>query len=138
MQRINIMRKEMKNIWALIALLASMASCSDNILPEITELETSRLFSPVDVEVRVVNQTGVRLDWQSVDGAQYYMLEFFENGEGDYSGSPVRTVNEISYDEVPYTVADFDGETAYSVRVKAVGEGIDDSKWVGAVFTTDP
>ncbi len=119
------------------ALMVAVSGCSDNILEEITSLETSRLFSPVDIEVRVVNQTGVRLEWAAVKNAQHYDIEFFDNGTEDFSGTPERTVEGVTYDEVPYTVLGLMGETEYSVRIKAVGGGIGDSKWISATFQTD-
>jgi len=115
----------------------STAGCSDDIFPEITSLETDRLFSPVDIDVRVVNQTGVRLGWKQVGNAQSYTIEFFENGNEDFSGTPVRTVADVTYDQVPYTVPGFSGETDYSVRIKAVGAEVSDSKWISATFSTD-
>lgn len=113
------------------------AGCSDDIDPEITSLEVSRLFSPVDLEARIVNQTSVRLVWKEVDKAESYNIEVFANGDEDYSGTPIRTVTGVLYDQLPVIISGFAGETAYSVRVQAVGEGIDDSKWTSAVFITD-
>ena len=113
------------------------AGCSDDIDPEITSLEVSRLFSPVDLEARIVNQTSVRLVWKEVDKAESYNIEVFANGEEDYSGTPIRTVTGVLYDQLPVIISGFAGETAYSVRVQAVGDGIDDSKWTSAVFITD-
>lgn len=114
------------------------AGCSKEIKPEITSLDVSRLFSPLDVDARVVNRTAVRLNWKEVNKAKSYVIEFFANGNEDYSGTPVRTVSDIIFDQVPYTVTGLEGETDYSVRIKAVGENISDSKWVSATFKTDP
>ena len=114
------------------------AGCTEEIDPEITSLDVSRLFSPVDLEARVVNKTAVRLAWKPVNKAKTYSIEFFGNGELNFSGSPVKTVTGITFDKVPVTIPGFAGETNYSVRVKAVGEEISDSKWVGATFKTDP
>lgn len=118
-----------------VALLA--AGCADDIDPEITELKVSRLFSPVDLEARIVNQTAVRLTWKPVNKAKSYTLEFFE-GDLNFSGSPFKTISGVTYDQVPYTVPGFAGETRYSVRVKAVGEEIAESKWISTTFLTDP
>ncbi len=114
-----------------------MAGCEDNIDPEITTLDVSRLFSPIDLEARIVNQTGVRLQWKEVDKAQSYNIEVFANGDLDFSGTPVRTVTGVLFSQLPVTLTGFAGETSYSVRVQAVGEGIDQSKWTGVVFLTD-
>lgn len=118
-----------------VALFAT--GCADDIDPEITELKVSRLFSPVDLEARIVNQTSVRLTWKPVNKAKSYTMEFYE-GNMVFQGNPVKTITGITFDKVPYTVPGFAGETRYSVQVKAVGEEISDSKWVQATFITDP
>ncbi len=110
------------------------AGCSDDIADEITSLDVSRLFSPVGLETRIVNQTGVRLTWNTVNKATSYNIEVYEGL--DFSGTPVQKAN-VTYDEVPYTMTGFDGETSYVVRVQAIGAGIDDSKWTNATFKTD-
>ena len=120
-----------------ISLVILAGSCSDDIEPEIKELNVSRLFSPTELEARIVNQTAVRLQWEEVDKAESYNIEVFENGDLDFSGTPVKTVTGVLYDEVPYTLPGFAGETAFSVRIQAVGEGIDESKWTSASFITD-
>jgi hypothetical protein len=119
-----------------LAGLIGFNACSDDIDPELTELEVSRLFSPTDLEVRIIDQTSVRLTWEPVRNASSYTVEFFENGEEDYSGTPVKTKSGITMDDLPYLEPGFRGETDYSVRVKAVGEGITESKWLGASFMT--
>lgn len=113
------------------------AGCADDIDPEITELKVSRLFSPVDLEARIVNQTAVRLTWKPVNKAKSYTMEFYE-GNMVFQGTPVKSISGITFDQVPYTVPGFAGETRYSVQVKAVGEEINDSKWIQATFITDP
>ena len=132
------MNKLLRKFTYLVGITAALmaAGCSDDINPEITTLETSRLFSPVDLTALVVNRTGVRLEWQQVNNAESYSIEFFENGEENYSGTAVKTITGVTFEELPYTVPGFFGETDYSVRVKAVGEGISDSKWIGTTFTT--
>jgi hypothetical protein len=112
------------------------AGCKDELVDEITELRLSRLFSPTDISVRVVNQTSVILSWKAVKHAESYTIEFFRNGTSDFSGTPERTVSDILFDQLPITIPGFSGETAYSFRVKAVGDDINDSKWVSATFTT--
>jgi len=119
-----------------VAIIA--AGCTDDIDPEITSLDVSRLFSPVDLEARIVNQTSVRLEWNAVKKAQHYNIEVHQNATENYSGTPFKTVTGVLYDQVPYIIPGFAGETTYSVRVQAVGEGISDSKWTSTTFTTNP
>lgn len=124
-------------IIALSLLLAcpTIYSCSDNILSEITTLETSRAFSPSGFEATVFNLSSVRLSWKSVTNAASYRLELFKNGNEDYSGEPME-VAEVGLTELPYTITGLDEGTDYSVRVKALGEGNDDSKWMSIKFKT--
>jgi len=113
-----------------------VAGCTDDIADEITELNTTRLFSPTDLDVRVVNQTSARLTWKPVRNADSYTVDFFENSELDFSGTPARTVSNVIMDQLPLIVPGFAGETGYSVRVKAVGTDISESKYITATFTT--
>jgi len=117
--------------------LLGLSACKKNIADEITDLNFSRLFSPTDVEAIVVNKTGVRLNWKKVSKAESYTIELFDNGNLDFSGTAARTIPGITDKELPYTVSGLAGETNYSVRIKAVGEGADDSKWSSATFKTD-
>ncbi len=133
------MNKLLKKFTYIVGMAAAIfaAGCSDDIDPEITSLNVNQLFSPVGLDARVVNKTSVRLNWNSVKNAKTYTIQFFENGNQDFSGTPVREITGVTYDVVPYTVTGFGGETSYSVRIKAVGEDITDSKWVSATFKTD-
>ncbi|MBW6497177.1 MAG: fibronectin type III domain-containing protein [Bacteroidales bacterium] len=133
------MNKHIKKFAFAVSFLAFLftGGCTDDILPEITTLDVDRLFSPTDLDARVVNQTSVRLTWKKVNKADFYNVEFFENANEDFSGAPERAVNGVLFEDLPLVVAGFAGETTYSVRVQAVGEGIDESKWISTTFTTD-
>ncbi|WP_233509400.1 DUF4957 domain-containing protein [Pedobacter chinensis] len=113
----------------------SLSGCKDNVAEEITKLEVDRAFSPTGLTATVVDKTGVRLAWKAVNNAKTYTIEIFENT--DFSGSPVKTVNNITFLQVPYTVTGLAGDTQYGIRVKAVGEGVTDSKWITATAKTD-
>jgi hypothetical protein len=119
----------------LIGLLG-FSGCKDNVAEEITQLEVDRAFSPTDLTVTVVNKTGVRLNWKAVNNAKTYTVEFFETA--DFSGTPVKSISDITYLQVPYTVNGLAGDTQYSIRVKALGEGVTESKWITATVKTDP
>lgn len=121
----------------VLGLTMSLSGCSDNILAELTSLETSQLFSVTGLDARVVNQTQVRLNFKAVKNADSYVAEFFEGANSDFSGTPVLTVADITADQLPYVVVSgLAGETTYTVRIKAIGEGVADSKWMTAVITT--
>ncbi len=128
--------KQITIVWSIVA-IAFFAGCSDDIDPLVTSLDTDRLFSPINFSVKITNKTSATLSWTAVNGAQNYNIEFYANGNQDYSGTPVKTISGITYTQVPYTVSGFDGETAYSARVQAMGSDIDNSKWTSITFKTD-
>lgn len=117
--------------------IMSLGACSDDIDPEITDLSVSRLFSPVDLKVRIVNQTSARLTWNAVRKASSYDIQVFDNPDEDFSGTPVKDFKGITMEEQPFLIPDFIGDTTYSVRVKALGDGIAESFWISTTFTTD-
>jgi hypothetical protein len=133
------MNKFLKISFFTATLIATLfiAGCTDDIADEITELETSRLFSPSGLDVRIVNQTAVRLNWKPVKNAVSYNIEIHENAELDFSGVPVKAVSNVFIDQLPFIIPGLDGETSYSVRVNATGAEIAESKWSSAVFKTD-
>jgi len=119
----------------LLLIMGSFSACKDDMLSEITEINVDRAFSPTGLEARVVNKTNIRLDWKPVNNATSYTIEIYENAE--YSGTPFKVVSNIPFGLVPYTVNGLSGATQYWSRVKAMGEGVSDSKWVTATFTTE-
>lgn len=127
------MKKNLLFIYILSAALAFQA-CEDKLADEITELNVSRLFSPTAVEARIVNQTSVRLTWAEVRQARSYAVQLFEGAQA--SGNPALSFDGITLEDLPYTVANLNGETQYTVQVKAVGENITDSKWVSVNVIT--
>jgi hypothetical protein len=124
------------------------AGCEDELI-EITELEVSRLFSPTDVEAMIINQTSVRISWNPVKNSEYYIVEFYENTVQDtetpiedveptFEGEPVKVLPEVNYDDLPVIVPGFAGETTYSIRVKAIGDDLSESKWTAIAVRTRP
>lgn len=115
--------------------IAGFSSCKDHNLEEISTLKVNRTFSPTGLTANVINKTNVILSWKAVSNAKSYTIEVFETA--DFSGTPVKTVKDILFTQVPYTVTGLGGDSQYYIRVKAAGEGIDDSKWVSASVKTD-
>ncbi|MEQ8237889.1 MAG: DUF5123 domain-containing protein [Cyclobacteriaceae bacterium] len=122
----------------LLALTSMLVACEDDIDPVIEELSTSRAFAPVGLEARVRNQVDIELSWSSDPGVDEYIVEFFQDSLR-FSGDPIATVSlegsgtsgTIIYTE---TLA---GETNYSARVKAVVDGIEESKWATVTAKTN-
>jgi len=130
------MKKNQLLIYILsMALALGFQACDDQLADEITELNVSRLFSPTNLEARIVNQTSLRLTWAEVRHARSYAVQLFE-GTGT-SGSPALTFDGIGLEDLPYTVPNLNGETQYTVQVKAVGENLADSKWTSVTITTN-
>lgn len=119
----------------LVALLG-FSGCKDDTMDEITKLKVDRTFSPVGLTAVVVNKTSIKLAWNAVPNAKTYTVEVFSNT--DFSGTPVKLIKDITPLQIPYTVTALAGDTQYAIRVKGVGEGIEDSKYVTALVKTDP
>lgn len=128
-----------KNIYFLLFALLTTAilcfSCSDDRAEELRSIDYDRLFSPIDVSVLVINRVDARVDWAPHENVETYTLEVFE-GEMAFDGTAVRVIEGITASEIPYDIKELEGETRYSVRIKAVATGETDSKWVGATFMT--
>ncbi|NDV57181.1 DUF4957 domain-containing protein [Bacteroides sp. 519] len=131
------MNKYIKHITAVlgVAVMLFATSCGDDIADEITSLETSRLFSPTNLTIVIRNQVNAAISWKKVNNAKSYTLELFENGNENYEGTPLKSVADIT--STSYVINGLLGEENYSLRVKAVGEGIADSKWTSETFKTD-
>lgn len=92
----------------------------------IEELSLAREFAPVNLTARVRNQTNVELNWDTNENADHYVIEFSADDPNFTSIFQTETVTE---DELPILVS-LEGETLYSIRVKAVSlRGLDDSSW---------
>jgi hypothetical protein len=132
------MNANYKNIFAGVLLgLVVFTGCKDDMLNEITELKTDRAFSATGLTATVINKTNVRLTWKQVSNATSYTIEVYDNA--DQSGTPVKTVEGVTFQQLPYTVTGLAGNQQHSVRVKSIGaDGTAESKWISATFKTDP
>lgn len=119
-----------------LATAALTTACSDQS-DEILSIDYDRLFAPINVEARIVNQVNARLSWAAVTGATSYTIEVFANDSLTFAGSPVKTIPGISVSDLPYVITGLEGETKYSARIQANGEHISESKWSGVYFKTD-
>lgn len=129
-----------------LATMALTTACNDQS-DLVTEIDYSRLFAPINLEAKVTNQVNVRLNWSTVSGATSYVVEFYEDNDQttdseendsevlDFTGSAIKTLNEVTAEQLPIVVKGFESETKYLVRVMAKGEK-SDSKWSGTRFKT--
>lgn len=129
------MKNKIKNIGVIISIFSLIfIGCKDNIDPIIEQLDFSRVFTPVNLSVKVRNMTTAEISWDVKADANSYVLEFSKDSL--VFGSIVQTVT-VSPEQVPYSIL-LDGQTQYSVRVKGVStSGLSDSKWAGVAFKTD-
>ncbi|MDR7208748.1 DUF5123 domain-containing protein [Flavobacterium piscis] len=93
----------------------------------------SRVFSPVNVKATVRNQTSVELNWTVNEQADHYVVEFSAD---DPNFSTIFKTVEVTGAELPVQVV-LEGETLYSIRVKAVSaSGLESSKWTVVTANT--
>lgn len=123
------------SIFALLTIIFNY-SCEDNRADELTSIDYERLFSPIDISALVINKVDARIDWAPNEEAESYTLEVFANDNLTFTGTPVRVIEGVTESQIPYTISELDGETRYSVRIKAVTSGKTDSKWTGVTFMT--
>ena len=103
--------KMKKYIYILgLAITALISACEDQST-ELTSIDYDRLFSPISLEARVINQVNVRLSWSAVNGATSYNIEVFANDSLTFTGTPVRILSGISNTDIPYTITGLEGET---------------------------
>ncbi|MEO8535356.1 MAG: DUF5123 domain-containing protein [Flavobacterium sp.] len=98
-------------------------------------LEVNREFSPIGLTTKIRNQTTVELNWTVKDdeAAGHYVVEFSAD---DPDFKTIFKTIEVSPSQLPVLVP-LEGETVYSIRVKAVsGVGLGDSKWSVTTATT--
>ncbi|KQB39106.1 DUF5123 domain-containing protein [Flavobacterium sp. L1I52] len=122
-----------KGLLASLLLVLSVSSCDSYNVDLIDELLVDRAFSPIDLKATVRNQTNVELNWTTREDVDHYVVEF--SADDETFATIYKTVN-VQATELPVTVA-LEGETKYSIRVKAVSaRGLEDSKWSVVTATT--
>ncbi|WP_455672924.1 DUF5123 domain-containing protein [Phocaeicola sp.] len=128
--------KKISYMLGLGAVLFTVAACSDPD-DELTSVTYDRLFSPTTLDAKVQNRTNVRLSWECLSeaDASSYTIELFANDEA-MACEGTATLSFTDVIDNPYTITALEGETTYSVRIKAVGE-TKESKWAVATFKTD-
>lgn len=121
-----------KGILASLLIAMSATSCESYNDPVVTEIGNSRLFSPVDVTAKIRNRTVVELDWMTRTQDDHYVIEFAAD---DPTFATIFKTVEVTAAELPVQVQ-LEGETLYSIRVKAVSANLDDSKWTVTTAST--
>lgn len=117
---------------AFLLVIGSLMSCTGYSEDVIDMLEVNRAFAPVDLKAFIRTQTTVELNWTTRDNVDHYVVEISEN-DAEFTNI-IRTIN-VNASELPLKVQ-LDGETVYSIRVKSVVNGLEDSKWTIITATT--
>lgn len=111
----------------------SAVACEDDIDPLVEEIAYERALTPVGLTARVSNVTTVTLRWTHVYHAEKYSVELhadsmkFEHLVGTYETTAS-----------PLVIPDLDGDTQFSIRLKAIGDStVNDSKWSEVAFMTE-
>lgn len=121
--------------------LSGITSCSepDDI---VTSVQFERIFSPIELKASAYQSNGVKLTWEDVrvSSDSYYVELFADDVNKTFAGSPSKSFTITNNDgdaiEHSYTLKNgLDGETDYSVRIKAIN-GSKESTWATTVFKT--
>ncbi len=124
-----------KGLIAALLLAISVSSCESYNEGLLDGIGNTREFSPIGLKATIRNQTTVELTWttKSDENADHYVIEF--SADDPEFKTIYKTVN-VTASQLPVQVA-LEGETVYSIRVKAVnGGGLEDSKWSITTATT--
>jgi hypothetical protein len=119
---------------------AALTSCSDQ-MDEITSYVLGRNLSPINLEATGVGETNANIRWTPSANATSYNLVVYADDSLSYNmdAAPVKTINGITEDQIPYNVTGLLFDTQYSVYVQAITDGNDSrtSTWNGAYFKTN-
>lgn len=129
----------MKKIFIIKGLLATLfltvlvSSCTGYNEDVLDVLEVNRVFAPIGLTAKVRNQTTVELNWTVRENVDHYVVEVSAD---DTEFTTIFKTIEVASGELPLQVA-LEGETIYSIRVKAISAtGLEDSKWSTVTATT--
>lgn len=114
-----------KGLLAAFLVVVLGVGCDSYNEPLLDGIGNTREFSPVDVTAKVRNQTTVELNWTANEGVDHYVIEFSAD---DPNFTTIFKTVEVTGAQLPVQVA-LEGETLYSIRVKGVTTGLEDSKW---------
>ncbi|MBP4139574.1 DUF4957 domain-containing protein [Flavobacterium geliluteum] len=116
----------------LLTFIFSNTSC-ESYTEELNDgIGNTREFSPIGLDAKIRNQTFVELNWTVNEAADHYVVQFSAD-DPDFK-TIFKTV-EVTGDKLPLRVQ-LEGETVYSIRVKAITTGLEDSKWSVTTATT--
>jgi hypothetical protein len=122
-----------KGLLSMFLLVVFSAGCESYNEAVLQDIGASREFSPIGLTAKIRTQTTVELNWTTKEDADHYVVEF--SADDTEFKTIYKTIN-VTAAELPVQVQ-LEGETVYSIRVKAVSAtGLEDSKWSTITATT--
>ncbi|MEN2489953.1 DUF4957 domain-containing protein [Flavobacterium sp. B11] len=130
MKTINIF----KGLITVLLLSVAVSGCESYNEALLDDIGNTREFSPIGLKATIRNKTIVELDWTVKKGenADHFVVEFSAD---DPSFTTIYKTINVAPKELPIQVP-LEGETVYSIRVKSVTSGLQDSKWSVITATT--
>ncbi|KQB41696.1 DUF5123 domain-containing protein [Flavobacterium aquidurense] len=122
----------LKGLIATLVLAFAISSCESYNEELLDGIGNSREFSPIALTAKVKTQTFVELNWTVNPEADHYTVEFSAD---DPDFKVIYKTLQVTASQLPLTVQ-LEGETTYSIRVKAITTGLEDSKWSVVTATT--
>ncbi|MGQ7947011.1 DUF5123 domain-containing protein [Flavobacterium sp. WC2509] len=122
----------LKGLIASLILILAITSCESYNEPLLDSLGNTREFSPLGLKAAVRAQTNVELNWTVDTGVDHYVIEFSAD---DPNFTTIYKTVEVTASQLPVLVK-LEGETNYSIRVKAVTPGLEDSKYAVTTAST--
>lgn len=125
----------LKGLIATLLMVFAVSGCDSYNEQLLDNIGNTREFSPLGVTAKVKNQTTVELDWtlKEQEVADHFVVEV--SADDPQFKTIFKTLN-VTQQQLPIQVA-LEGETVYSIRVKAVGtNGLADSNWSVVTATT--
>lgn len=128
------MKKYIITVIALATLLigsVTFTACED--IDDIHELSLNRLLSPTNLIGKINSKVNITASWDAMDNATAYIIEFYKE-DPNCEGTPVLSE---TIEGTEFTKEGLEGETEYTIRVKSIAEGLNDSKWSVISRTTE-
>jgi hypothetical protein len=122
----------LRGLIATLLVAFAVSSCESYSEELLDGLGNTREFSPISLTAKVKNQTFVELNWTVNPEADHYTVEFSAD---DPEFKVIYKTLQVTASQLPLTVQ-LEGETTYSIRVKAITTGLADSKWSVITATT--
>ncbi|MFC5682736.1 DUF5123 domain-containing protein [Flavobacterium sp. MAHUQ-51] len=121
-----------KTFLVSLLMVGTLLSCTGYNEDIINELEVDRAFAPVQLTATVRTQTTVELNWTARENVDHYVVEFSAD---DPNFTTIAKTLTVEASELPIKVQ-MEGETLYSIRVKAIVNGIAESNWTTVTAKT--